>query len=253
MTLILSGGGRINHLTMCDPIIRWSMAHVPTVLPALAGAGFLLTCFSARAQTLEQARRQFLDGRYDAVIETARTNVEAGAYVDGWRVLLVKSLLTVGRYAEARSNALAGVDDFPGSMQLRLLARETDLFQNDAAGAKRQLNEIKYLIERRGRFAQGGENLVAMGTALLLLGVEPRLALENCFQRVYDADPPVREAYLASGQLALDKHDFTLAADTFRAGLKKFPGDPDMEAGLAQAFATGNGEETLKALEAALA
>ena len=92
-----------------------------------------------------------------------------------------------------------------------------------------------------------------MGRALLLLGVEPRLALENCFQRAYDADPPVREAYLAGGQLALDKHDFPLAADTFRAGLKKFPDDPDMEAGLAQAFATGDSEETLKALNAALA
>src|SRR5258708_21114521 len=65
--------------------------------------------------------------------------------------------------------------------------------------------------------------------------------------------PPVREAYLASGQLALDKHDFKLAADAFRAGLKKFPDDPDMQAGLAQAFETGDREVMLKALEAALA
>ena len=102
----------------------------------LAGAGFLLVGFGARAQTLEQTLRQFLSGHYDAVIETARKKVEAGAYVDGWRVLLVKSLLTVGRYAEARTNALAGVDDFPGSMQLRLLARETALFQNDVGGSE---------------------------------------------------------------------------------------------------------------------
>jgi tetratricopeptide (TPR) repeat protein len=179
--------------------------------------------------------------------------VEAGQDADGWRILLVKSLLTVGRYADARSNALAGVDDFPGSMSLRLLAREAALFQNDVAGANQQLNEVKYLIQRRARFEQNGENLVAMGRALLLLDVEPRLALKNCFQRAYGMDPPVRDAYLAGGQLALDKHDFPLAADTFRAGLKKFPGDPDMEAGLAHAFATGNGEETLKAVEEALA
>ena len=143
--------------------------------------------------------------------------------------------------------------DFPGSMQLRLLARESALFQNDPQGASRQLNEIKSLIERRGRLDQSGDNLVALGKALLMLGIEPRLALENCFQRAYEMDPPVREAYLAAGQLALDKHDFPLAADTFRAGLKKCPDDPDLQAGLAQAFETGDRAEMLKALDAALA
>lgn len=229
-----------------------AMASAPPVFLAVAGIGFLLACGRAQAQTLEQTRADFLSGHYDTVIKTTQKKVEAGQYVDGWRVLLVKSLLTVGRYAEARSNAVAGVDEFPGSLQLHLLAKEADLFQNDLAAANRELNSIKYLIERRGRVDQNGDNLVALGRALLLLGVEPRLVLENCFRRAYDMDPPVREAYLASGQLALDKHDFKLAADTFRLGLKKFPGDPDMEEGLAQAFESSDGEEMKKALEAAL-
>jgi tetratricopeptide (TPR) repeat protein len=232
---------------------RGSWAGVWSILLALAGLALLLAASGAEAQTLDQTEREFLHGHYDAVIDTTQKKVDAGQYIDGWRVLLVKTLLTVGRYPEACSNALAGVEDFPGSMQLRLLARESALFQNDAAGADRQINEIRRLIERRGRVDQGGENLVALGRALLLLGIEPRLALENCFQRAYALDPPVREAYLASGQLALDKHDFALAADTFRAGLKKFPGDPDMEAGLARAFEPGDREEMGRALERALA
>jgi tetratricopeptide (TPR) repeat protein len=232
---------------------RGSRAGVWPVLPALVGLGLVLAGSSAWAQTLEQTEREFLRGHYDAVIDTTRKKVDAGQYIDGWRVLLVKTLLTVGRYPEACSNALAGVEDFPGSMQLRLLARQAALFQNDTAGADRQINEIKRLIERRGRVDQGGENLVALGRALLLLGIEPRLALENCFQRAYALDPPVREAYLASGQLALDKHDFALAADTFRAGLKKFPDDPDMEAGLARAFEPSDREEMVLALKRALA
>ncbi|HZM05581.1 MAG TPA: tetratricopeptide repeat protein, partial [Candidatus Saccharimonadales bacterium] len=227
---------------MCDRNKRWLVACV----------GFLLAGV-AQAQDLDRAQGQFLRGHYDAVIATTRAKVDSGEYGDGWRILLVKALLTRGRYADARSNAVAGVADFPGSMQLRLLARDSDLFQNDVDGANRQLNEIKFLIERRGRFEQSGENVVAIGKALLLLGIEPRLALENCFQRAYDVDPPVRDAYLASGQLALDKHDFTLAADAFRAGLKKFPDDPDMESGLAQAFETGDRKEMLKHLDAALA
>ncbi len=229
-----------------------SVARGLPVFLALAGFTFLGPGPGARAQSLDQAKSEFLGGHYDTVIETTHKKVADGSYTDAWRILLVQSLLTTGHYAEARSNALAGVDDFPGSLQLRLLARETELFQNNLPGANRQLNELKYLIQQRGRVEQSGENLVALGHVLLLLGVEPRLALENCFQRAYEIDPPVRDAYLASGQLALDKHDFKLAADAFRLGLKKFPDDPDMECGLAQSFETGDREQMRSALDAAL-
>ncbi|HEX5399445.1 MAG TPA: tetratricopeptide repeat protein, partial [Verrucomicrobiae bacterium] len=100
---------------------------------------------------------------------------------------------------------------------------------------------------------QNGADLVAIGQALLLLGVEPRLVLENCFQRAEQMDPPAREAFLAAGQLALDKHDFKLAADTFRAGLKKFPDDPDMNSGLAHAYESSDRGQMLLAIHAALA
>jgi tetratricopeptide (TPR) repeat protein len=86
-----------------------------------------------------------------------------------------------------------------------------------------------------------------------MLGLEPRLVLENCFRRAETMEPPLRDAFLDAGQLALDKHDFVLAANTYRSGLKKFPDDPDMEGGLAAAFQTGDPEQMLKALEAALA
>jgi hypothetical protein len=165
--------------------------------------------------------------------------------------LLVKSLLATGRYDEAYSNAMAGAAD-SYNLSLRLLARETALYQNDAAGAQRQLVEMKALIERRfGDFQN--EDAPALGQALLLLGIEPRLVLDNCFRRAEKMDPPSREAFLATGQLALDKHDSALAADAFRAGLKKFPDDPEMESGLARAFESGDQEEMMKHIEAALA
>ena len=58
---------------------------------------------------------------------------------------------------------------------------------------------------------------------MLLLGVEPQVVLENCFRQAEKMDPPPREAFLASGKLALNKHDFSLAADAFRAGPEKIP------------------------------
>jgi len=236
---------------MCNCNKRRIIPRPQRASRALMGLGILLVCLGARAQSIDEAQTQFFAGRYDEVIKSAQKKA-AAAYDDGWRILLVKSLLTVGRYADARSNALAGVDEFPAGIQLRLLARDAELFQSNLPGANRQLNDIKIVISRTGRVVQSSDQLVALGRALIILGVEPRLALENCFQRACDMDPPTPEAYLASGQLALDKHDFNLAAGNFRAGLKRFPGDPDLDSGLAEAFQTSDGEQMLAALQAAL-
>ena len=48
--------------------------------------------------------------------------------------------------------------------------------------------------------------------------------------------PEHREAMLASGELALDKQDFELAADIFQAGVKKYPDDADMHFGMAKSL-----------------
>jgi tetratricopeptide (TPR) repeat protein len=228
-------------------------AWLTSVVSRLFCCGLIFLGRNAGAQSLEEMQQQFSRGNYAEVIETAQKQVDGGRYRNDWRILLVKSLLTVGRYSEAYTNATAGLNDYSSNIGMRLLARETALFQNDLAGANRRLDEIKMSLERRRPSYQSGEDLVALGQALLLLGVEPRLVLENCFQRAEKMNPPPREAFLASGQLALDKHDFKLAADAFRAGLKKFLDDPDMEAGLAQAFENGNREEMLKSIQAALA
>jgi len=216
----------------------------------LGAAGFLLLAALAAAQTVEETQKQFLRGDYESVIRITQKKVDSGAYQDDWRILLVKSLLATGRYNEAYSNAVPGVAD-SYNLGLRLLARETTLYQNNAASAQRQLGDMKALIERRfGNFQN--DDAPALGRALLLLGLDSRLVLDNCFRRAEKMEPPARDAFLATGQLALEKHDSALAADAFRAGLKKFPDDPDMECGLARAFESGDQEEMMTHIEAAL-
>ena len=140
---------------------------------------------------------------------------------------------------------------------MRLLARETALFHNDLAGADRQLAEISASLQGQNpAFGPGSaEELVALGTGAAFTGVEPKLVLENCFQQAEKMDPPPREAFLATGQLGLlDKHDFAGRRRAFRAGLGTCsPDDPDMECGLARAFESGDREEMLQAIDAALA
>ena len=216
--------------------------------------GILLPLTGNAAQSLDAARSAFQHGRYDDALQTAQRAVQANERPrEEWRVLLIQSLLTTGRYREAFTNAQQALQAYSAGIRVHLLARETCFYQDNPPGAQQELEDIKSLIERRFRAYQSDEDLVPLGQALLLLGVEPRLVLENCFQRAEKLDAPPREAFLATGQLALDKHDFAMAADAFRAGLKHFPDDPDLNAGLARAFKSGNRQEMLSILQAALA
>jgi tetratricopeptide (TPR) repeat protein len=219
----------------------------------LWGGITLLLPASARAQDLDETQRAFLHGNYEEVIQSAERAVAANPYGSEWRVLLIKSLLTTGHYAEAYTNAMRALGGYSVTLETRLLARQAALYQNDLRGANERLAELSLIIQRNPPSARDPEQLVALGRALLLLGVEPRVVLQNCFEQAEKLDPPPRDAFLATGELALEKHDFALAADSFRAGLKIFPDDPDMQAGLARAFEPGDRQQMLQALNAALA
>ncbi|MEO6035486.1 MAG: hypothetical protein ABIQ35_09545 [Verrucomicrobiota bacterium] len=230
--------------------MRGSLLFRPA--PLAVAVFFLLAAFPVLAQTLEETQDQFLKGKYTEVVQTAQKKVNAGSSAD-WRVLLVKSQLMVGRYADANTNALQGLNGYNPDFRMLLLSREAALFQNDSTNANRRLADIKALLDRRASSYPSGESLVAVGQALLLLGVEPRLVMENCIRRAEKMDAPTRDAFLATAELALDKHDFALAADTARAGLKKFPNDADLLGDLARAFESGDRSEMLTQLKAALA
>lgn len=232
------------------PTTRLMVRLTPIFFWLLCGGIFFIG-FCAPAQTLEETQQQYLHGNYEDVIKTAQKQVVEGSSSD-WRMLLVQSLITAGRYGEAYTNAQRGLNDYPTRLRMFLLARETALYQNDFTGANRRLSQAQDFIEQRRGLNASGDNLVALGEAMLLLGVEPQLVLQNSFQQAEKLDPPPREAFLASGQLALDKHDFSLAADAFRAGLKKFPDDPDLESGLAKAFETSDREQMMQHIDAAL-
>ena len=155
----------------------------------LAGVALFLFAPPGLAQSLDLSQQDFLRGRYETVITTAQDKVAAAPYREEWRVLLIRALLTVGRYHDAHTNAMAGLADGGGGLELRLLARQTSLFQGDPTGAAHQLSSLKSLIEERLGYFRS-EEAVPLGEALLLLGMDPKLVLENCFRRAENITPP---------------------------------------------------------------
>ncbi|HEX5399849.1 MAG TPA: hypothetical protein VFY06_12470, partial [Verrucomicrobiae bacterium] len=91
----------------------------------LLAVGALFPASQAGAQTLEEAQTQFLHGNYADVITNAQSELADNPYQNDWRQLLVNSLMTVGRYDDAYSTAVAGLNAYSSDFAMRLLARET--------------------------------------------------------------------------------------------------------------------------------
>jgi tetratricopeptide (TPR) repeat protein len=223
--------------------------NVTVARPPLA-----LTNLIARASKgeIEAARELFIRGNYDQCIKISQKALADREAEEDWPILLAQSYLAVGRYTNAYSVVTTNLDRFRNSVRLRLLGHGVALQNNQPEVAQQRLSEINNLGGYRMYAYQDVANLVALGKAALLLGADPKRVLEQFYDRAKKRDPTNREPYLASGQLALSKEDYDLAARTFGDGLKKFPKDPDLLYGLARAFAPSDRRRMLDAIEAAL-
>ena len=167
--------------------------------------------------------------------------------------LLSQALLSIGQYAEARSAITNVLAQDPKSLRLRWLAREILQSNGETAPANHLVDEI---IQRGSSrpwvYRDDAASLVILGQALLVRGLDPKRVLDTVFEKAREADPNLRDLYLASGELALEKHDFALAARKFEEGLKKMPDDADLHFGLARAYAPSDQAVMQSSLEAAL-
>ncbi|MBN1845941.1 MAG: tetratricopeptide repeat protein [Sedimentisphaerales bacterium] len=224
------------------------------ILLAAGFAGLLAAGGIRAAETLEypQARDLYRTGRYEESLDQARRAVEQFRYSRDWRILLLESLLAVGRYDQAQEAFDEIILRFPTSMQLLRLG-ETIYRQN---GQAEKAGQILERMRRYGRMANvsywDSADIVALGEALLRLGADPRAVLEGFFQEILRSDPDCRPGYLAAGNLALEKYDYELAGETFQEALKRFADDPDMHYGLARAFYHSDRGVMIKSLDAAL-
>lgn len=218
-------------------------------LGILLGFGAIL---KVQAGDWEEARSKLLSGDYSGCISTARQAVKENGTDEDWPVLLCQALLTTGRYPEARTVMTNALSAHRQNIRLYWQAREAFLANGDLDSAKRMLDDIGRTVWRHPADFSDADELVISGKTLLLLGVDPKRVLDRVLDAAVKANPKLREVYLASGGLALEKHDFALAAKRFQEGLAVLPDDPDLHFGLAQAYAANDGALMISAIEAAL-
>ena len=199
-----------------------------------------------------EAKKLFLKGEYEKVIQQTGEAIENNERGEEVRLLHAEALWTVGRYLEAVDAINETRRMYYYSVRARLLGYEIYRSAGDLKKAQEVLDEINLLGGSRRWGYRDAIDVVALGQAAIILGADPRLVLENFFGAAKKADPEMREVYIASGQLALEKHDFALASQSFQEGLKKFKDDPDMLYGMAAALEPSDRKAMLGMLEKAL-
>jgi tetratricopeptide (TPR) repeat protein len=201
---------------------------------------------------LEEAQKLFRKGDYAECLSATEKGLAENPRSEEWPLLRVQTLMTVGRYTEARDALDAALKRDRRSIRLRLLGYDVFRQNGEPEKAAGLLQEINELGGTRMWAYQDPPNLIALGRAALLLGADPRRVLENFFDQVKKTAPRLRDVYLASGELALSKGDLELAAKTFDEGLQQCADDPDLLYGLARAYLPSDRPEMGNALEAAL-
>ena len=233
--------------------------QVPSVRPggrwrrvscALALGGAVLFSRLAAADAAG-GLKDLLAGNYETVARQAAAELREGQANTEWSMLGVRALLAVGRNGEADRVVAEALGRDARSLRLKWLAREVALANGRPEEAAERITEIRRAFENAQWLYRNPGDLVVYGRTALIIGADPKDVLDRVFAIAQKADPKLRDVYLARGELALEKHDFALAAKAYEEGLKVLPDDPDLLSGRALAYAEGDRSVAMASLAAA--
>ncbi len=223
-----------------SPIILWVYIVIGAVSPASA------------AVDLGKLTALFRTGQYAECVEATAVAIRESEFNENLRVLKIRAELELGRYSDAAETLDAALKKFSTSIELRWWGLDVCRFNNQLERAIEFENEIEQLVKQTPwRYSDAGNRLV-LGRFLLSRGADPKQVNDGAYNIVKKYQPTFAPAFVASGDLALEKNDFALAAQNFEQAVKLDPTDADAHYGLAQAFAPSDSAKAEAALKAAL-
>lgn len=231
---------------------RWRFGLVMNVTLLTASSIIAAVPSSTHAADYVQTSALFRTGKYAECIESTIQAIAQDEVNENFRLLKIKSELELGRYADAAQSLDAALQRLPTSIGLRWIGREVCRFNNQPARVKQLEDEIGLLVRQNAPRYGDSINRIVVGRYLLSQGIDPKRVLDGIYNVIKKQSPNLATVWIASGDLALEKQDFALAAQAFEQAVKFDPGDPDARLGLARAFASSEGAKVQEALKEAL-
>ncbi|MFM8336454.1 MAG: tetratricopeptide repeat protein [Opitutaceae bacterium] len=226
--------------------------RIRRALRAVSGLTALFVATRLAGAEVSEVQRALLEGSHAIVIKQATAELREGAGSSEWSLILSRALLATGKHAEADAVVKEAIAKDARSIRLRWMAREIALALGRTEEAAARVEEVRRAVRDAYWMYRSPADLVVFGRAALAIGADPKEVLEKVFGVAQKSDPKLRDVYLARGELALDKHDFALAAKAYEEGLKVLPDDPDLHFGRARAYAESDRKVARAALQAAL-
>ena len=225
---------------------RWTSLFAPLIFFSLFAPPDL------NAADLSEAESLYKSGKYDECIAMTGKAIEDNAFSEHWRLLKIRCELDTGKYEDALKTLEVALERYSHSIKLRWLGRDVYRFNKMEAEATQAVAEIVQRVRvSEWRYRDAGSVLV-LAELLLENGADAKDVRKEFYVRLQESQPSLVESYLASGQLALDKHDYRLAAIDFEKALKVDNDHPDACLGLAKAYASSDGEKSTLFLNKAL-
>jgi tetratricopeptide (TPR) repeat protein len=248
---------------ICPGFLRRVVRFIDCTLPGIGLSccpAFLVTACSwlipiaaGSAAEIGDAEKLFKAGRYSECAKLAAREIENESWDEDWPYLKVSAELAEGKYAQALETIEQALQQYDSSVRMRLLAREVFLFNGDEARAGSVLQELDRFVMADPSRYDARNDRVAVGRFLLQRGADPRQVLELVYDPLRKEAPGFADVYFATAELALEKYDFALAADTLRTAPRNAASDPQYHYLLARAYESDDPQRMDAALTAALA
>jgi Tfp pilus assembly protein PilF/DNA-binding SARP family transcriptional activator len=206
----------------------------------------------AVAADLAEGEALFRSGHYDECARLAAVETGKGAWNEGWSELKIKAELARGKSAAAILSLGGALRRFPASVSLRLLGRDVYRSSGRDEDAATEMDMIEKLVLSAPQRYAAPESRLALGRFFLVRGADARKVLDQFYDVVTKERPDFVDAYLATAELALDKQDYALAAETLRKAPKNAAQEPRFHYLLARAFAADDRALSAKELSEAL-
>ena len=206
----------------------------------------------AVAADREEIVKLFRTGRYDDCLRLVDDEIASDGWSETLRHLKIKCQLARGKYPEALATLEEAQARFPASISLHLLGRDVYRLNGNDRDAGAELFTIERLIQSGARRYATPEGFVTVGRVFLIRGTDARKVLDQFYDVVTKQKPDYLDAYYATAELALEKEDYALAAETLRKAPKAASEDPRFHYLLARALAAEDRAGCAKELAEAL-
>ncbi|MEO1529079.1 MAG: tetratricopeptide repeat protein [Planctomycetota bacterium] len=221
------------------------------ILSLLLTFGFLAR--GADAANFSETEALFRAGKIAEAEEIAAAEVERGVWNRRWSELLIRCQLDTGKYEAALATYDEALNRYPTSLPLRVLGIEVARYNSlEDRVASEKATIQRYLDTGQLRYATA-DTLVAAGRYFSRNGIDARIILKSFYDRVLESEPDNLEALVATAELAVDKGDFKVVAETVQKAQRSEVEDARLEHLMAIALAPTDPPAANESLQRALA